>query len=71
MEWNLIVWDVVTAIFLILLVHRSTLTRKEDEQLFIDESSSSRATEPRPAGVRPSQMLRRMRGPDHQTPSNV
>ena len=54
MEWNLIVWDVVTAIFVILLFHRSTLTRQEDEQLFIDESSSSRATEPRPAGVRPS-----------------
>jgi len=45
MEWNLIVWDVVTAIVLILLFHRSTLTRQEDEQLFIDESSSSKATE--------------------------
>ena len=45
MEWMLIVWGVVTGIFLILLFYRSTLTRQEDDQLFIDESSSSRATE--------------------------
>jgi hypothetical protein len=45
MEWLLIVWGVVTGIFLILLFYRSTLTRQEDDQLFIDESSSSRATE--------------------------
>jgi hypothetical protein len=45
MEWMLIVWGVVTGILLILLFYRSTLTRQEDDQLFIDESSSSRATE--------------------------
>jgi hypothetical protein len=45
MEWLLIAWGVVTGIFLILLFYRSTLTRQEDDQLFIDESSSSRATE--------------------------
>jgi hypothetical protein len=45
MEWMLIVWGVVTGIFLILLFYRSALTRQEDDQLFIDESSSSRATE--------------------------
>ncbi len=45
MEWSLIVWGVVTGILLILLFYRSTLTRQEDDQLFIDESSSSRATE--------------------------
>ena len=45
MEWMLIVWGIVTGIFLILLFYRSTLTRQEDDQLFIDESSSSRATE--------------------------
>jgi hypothetical protein len=45
MEWLLIVWGVVTGILLILLFYRSTLTRQEDDQLFIDESSSSRATE--------------------------
>jgi hypothetical protein len=45
MEWLLIAWGVVTGIFLILLFYRSTLTRREDDQLFIDESSASRATE--------------------------
>ena len=47
MEWSLIAWGVVTGILLILLFYRSTLTRQEDDQLFIDESSSSRATEQR------------------------
>ncbi len=41
----MIAWGVVTGILLILLFYRSTLTRQEDDQLFIDESSSSRATE--------------------------
>jgi hypothetical protein len=45
MEWSLIAWGVVTGILLILLFYRSTLTRQEDDQLFIDESSSSKATE--------------------------
>ena len=45
MEWLLIAWGIVTGIFIILLFYRSTLTRQEDDQLFIDESSSSKATE--------------------------
>src|SRR5260221_4725040 len=45
MEWMLILWGIVTGVLLILLFYRSTLTRQEDDQLFIDESSSSRATE--------------------------
>ena len=47
MELSLIAWGVVTGILLVLLFYRSTLTRQEDDQLFIDESSSSRATEQR------------------------
>jgi hypothetical protein len=47
MEWLLIVWGAVTGILLILLFYRSTLTKQEDNQLFIDESASSRATEQR------------------------
>ena len=47
MEWLLIVWGIVTGVFLILLFYRSTLTRQEDDQLFIDESASSMATEQR------------------------
>jgi hypothetical protein len=38
-------WGIVTGILLILLFYRSMLTRQEDDQLFIDESSASRATE--------------------------
>ncbi len=44
-EWSLIMWSVVTGILLLLVFYRSTLTRQEDDQLFIDESSASRATE--------------------------
>ena len=45
LKWLLIAWGVVTGILLILLFYRSILTRQEDDQLFIDESSASRATE--------------------------
>ena len=47
MEWLLIAWGIVTGIFIILLFYRSTLTRQEDDQLFIDESVSSMAREQR------------------------
>jgi hypothetical protein len=47
LEWLLIAWGIVTGIFIALLFYRSTLTRQEDDQLFIDEASSSRATEQR------------------------
>ena len=47
LEWLLVAWGIVTGILLILLFYRSRLTRQEDDQLFIDESSSSRATEQR------------------------
>ena len=36
----LIVWGVLTAILIVLLIYRSTLSMHEDEQLFLDESSS-------------------------------
>src|SRR5438128_10958892 len=44
LEWLLIVWGIVTGIFLILVFYRSALTRPEADQLFIDETASSRAT---------------------------
>jgi hypothetical protein len=47
MESLLIAWGIVTGILLLLLFYRSMLTRREDDQLFIDESASSRATEQR------------------------
>jgi hypothetical protein len=45
LKWLLFAWGIVTGILLILLFYRSMLTRQEDDQLFIDESSASRATE--------------------------
>jgi Tfp pilus assembly protein PilN len=38
--WIGIVWGIVTAILIILLIYRSTLTMHEDDQLFLDESES-------------------------------
>ena len=40
MVWMLIVWGVLTAILVVLLIYRSTLTMHEDDQLFLDESES-------------------------------
>ena len=36
----MIVWGVLTAILVILLIYRSTLTMREDDQLFLDQSES-------------------------------
>jgi hypothetical protein len=47
LEWLLIAWGIVTVVFIILLFYRSRLTRQEDDQLFIDESASSMATDQR------------------------
>ena len=47
LEWLLIAWGIVTGVLIILLIYRSTLTMKEDDQLFLDESSSGMAAEQR------------------------
>jgi len=36
----LIAWGILTAILIILLIYRSTLTMHEDDQLFLNESES-------------------------------
>ena len=36
----LIVWGVLTAILIILLIYRSTLTMHEDDQLYLSDSES-------------------------------
>ena len=45
LEWLLIAWGIVTGILILLLIYRSTLTMQEDDQLFLDESSSAMAAE--------------------------
>jgi uncharacterized membrane-anchored protein YhcB (DUF1043 family) len=47
LQWLLIAWGIVTGILILLLIYRSTLTMKEDDQLFLDESSSAMAAEQR------------------------
>ena len=41
----LIVWGVLTALLIILLIYRSTLSLHEDDQLFLDEASASMRAE--------------------------
>jgi uncharacterized membrane protein SpoIIM required for sporulation len=43
--WLLIGWGVLTAVLVILLIYRGTLTMQEDDQLFLDESASAMAQE--------------------------
>jgi hypothetical protein len=38
--WPLILWGAITAVLVILLIYRSTLSMHEDEQLFLSESES-------------------------------
>jgi len=40
LAWVLIVWGVLTALLILILIYRSTLTRQEDEQLYLTESQS-------------------------------
>ena len=39
--WLLIAWGVLTAILIVLLIYRSTLTMQEDDQLFLDDTQST------------------------------
>jgi hypothetical protein len=41
----LIVWGALTAVLVILLIYRGTLTMHEDDQLFLDEAESHMAKE--------------------------
>jgi hypothetical protein len=47
LQYLSIAWGVVTVLLITLLFYRSTLTRQEDDQLFIDESASSMAANQR------------------------
>lgn len=41
----LIIWAVLTAILIVLLIYRSTLSMHEDDQLFLDQAESHMAQE--------------------------
>jgi hypothetical protein len=43
--WPLILWGALTAVLIVLLIYRSTLTMHEDDQLFLDDSASGMAQE--------------------------
>ena len=40
LELLMVVWGGLTAVLIVLLIYRSTLTMHEDDQLFLDESES-------------------------------
>jgi len=40
METLLIVWGVITAVLVVLLIYRSTISMKEESQLFLDDTAS-------------------------------
>ncbi len=45
--YTLIVWSVITAAFIFLLIRRSLLTNREDDQLFLDAAEEHMAAEQR------------------------
>jgi len=48
----LIAWGVLTAILILLLIYRSTLTLHEDDQLFLDDASATMRAEQEALQVR-------------------
>ena len=41
MGWMASVWGVLTGVLVVLLIYRSTLTMREDDQLFLDDTKSA------------------------------
>lgn len=48
----LVIWGVVTAILAVLLIYRSTISMKEDDQLFLDPAQSNMEQEQREVRMR-------------------
>jgi hypothetical protein len=38
--WGLFVWAAVTAVFVVLMIYRSLITMREDDQLFLDPAQT-------------------------------
>lgn len=45
LQYLLLAWGVITAVLVVLIIYRSTLTIHEDDQLFINDSESHMAVE--------------------------
>jgi hypothetical protein len=48
----LVIWGVVTGILAVLLIYRSTISMKEDDQLFLDSAQSNLEQEQREVRMR-------------------
>jgi hypothetical protein len=53
----LVVWAVLTALLIILLIYRSTLSMHEEEQLYLDEAESHMAKEQEEIHARMGKMV--------------
>jgi hypothetical protein len=40
LTWTLIAWSVVTGVLVVILIYRSLISMKEDDQLFLDPAES-------------------------------
>lgn len=45
MMWMLFVWGAVTSVFVVLMIYRSLITMREDDQLFLDSAQTVAAAE--------------------------
>ncbi|HXA04539.1 MAG TPA: hypothetical protein VNY30_06865 [Bryobacteraceae bacterium] len=45
--WGLFVWAAITSVFVILMVYRSLITMREDDQLFLDPTQTAMESEQR------------------------
>ncbi len=39
--WGLFVWAAITSVFVILMIYRSLITMREDDQLFLDPTQTA------------------------------
>jgi membrane protein insertase Oxa1/YidC/SpoIIIJ len=45
--WGLFVWAAITSVFVILMIYRSLITMREDDQLFLDPTQTAMESEQR------------------------